>query len=67
MAISTTAFGVYFFLIKTKSKHHSTTYLSLMMLEASEEPQADLAWLALASMAVFISGEILEFSQTIYY
>lgn len=37
------------------------------MLEASEEPQADLAWLALASMAVFISGEILEFSQTIYY
>lgn len=60
MAISTTAFGVYFYLI---SKMHSTTSLSLLMLDvqskASEEPHTDLAWLALASMAVFITGEIL--------
>lgn len=60
MAISTTAFGVYFYLV---SKLHSTTSLSLLMLDiqskAGEEPHADLAWLALASMAVFITGEIL--------
>ncbi|XP_071339989.1 solute carrier family 2, facilitated glucose transporter member 8 [Trachinotus anak] len=46
MAISTTAFGVYFYLM---SKLHSST-------PPSEEPNTDLAWLALASMAVFISG-----------
>lgn len=60
MAISTTAFGVYFYLM---SKMHSTTSLSLLMLDvqstAGEEPHADLAWLALASMAVFITGEIV--------
>ncbi|XP_078107628.1 solute carrier family 2, facilitated glucose transporter member 8 [Sander vitreus] len=43
MAISTTAFGVYFYLMDIQSK-------------AGEEPHADLAWLALASMAVFITG-----------
>ncbi|XP_070760647.1 solute carrier family 2, facilitated glucose transporter member 8 isoform X2 [Enoplosus armatus] len=57
MAISTTAFGVYFYLM---SKLHSTTSMSLLMLDvqnkAAEEPHADLAWLALASMAVFITG-----------
>ncbi|KAM9361058.1 solute carrier family 2, facilitated glucose transporter member 8 [Symphorus nematophorus] len=56
MAISTTAFGVYFYLM---SITHKTT-LSHVMLdiqsEVGEEPHADLAWLALASMAVFITG-----------
>lgn len=60
MAISTTAFGIYFYLM---SKLHSSTSLSLMMQEASEEPHPDLAWLALASMAVFITGEILDFQS----
>lgn len=49
MAISTTAFGVYFYLMSTFPK---TTSLS----DVGEEPHADLAWLALASMAVFITG-----------
>ncbi|KAI3372121.1 hypothetical protein L3Q82_006974 [Scortum barcoo] len=57
MAISTTAFGVYFYLT---SKLHTPPSLSLLMLdvmnEAGEEPHADLAWLALVSMAVFITG-----------
>ncbi|XP_028269834.1 solute carrier family 2, facilitated glucose transporter member 8 [Parambassis ranga] len=44
MAISTTAFGVYFYLM---SKFHSA---------GGEEPHADLSGLALASMAVFITG-----------
>lgn len=54
MTISTTAFGVYFYLIP---KLHGTTGL------AGEEPHTDLAWLALASMAVFITGEILTHRQ----
>ncbi|XP_053182166.1 solute carrier family 2, facilitated glucose transporter member 8-like [Scomber japonicus] len=57
MTISTTAFGVYFYLM---SQRHSSTSLSLLELgvpsQVGEEPQADLAWLALASMAVFITG-----------
>ncbi|XP_042276300.1 solute carrier family 2, facilitated glucose transporter member 8 isoform X3 [Thunnus maccoyii] len=57
MAISTTAFGVYFYLI---SKVHSTTLTSDLVLgvqsQVGEEPHADLAWLALASMAIFITG-----------
>lgn len=64
MAISTTAFGVYFYLM---SKLPSTTSAGLLVLEiqstAGEEPHADLAWLALASMAVFITGEILYQSK----
>ncbi|XP_068560050.1 solute carrier family 2, facilitated glucose transporter member 8 [Cebidichthys violaceus] len=40
MAISTTAFGVYF----------------NIQSQAGVEPHADLSWLALASMAVFITG-----------
>ncbi|XP_070689918.1 solute carrier family 2, facilitated glucose transporter member 8 [Pempheris klunzingeri] len=50
MAISTTAFGVYFYLIH---KLHSGTTATLA---ATAEPHVDLAWLALASMAVFITG-----------
>uniref|UniRef100_A0A665TYB4 Solute carrier family 2, facilitated glucose transporter member 8 n=1 Tax=Echeneis naucrates TaxID=173247 RepID=A0A665TYB4_ECHNA len=46
MALSTTAFGVYFYLM---SKLHSAT-------TPGEEPHTDLTWLALASMAFFISG-----------
>lgn len=57
MAISTTAFGVYFYLM---SKHPSSSSLSVLMLDvqskAGEEAHSDLAWLALASMAVFITG-----------
>ncbi|XP_047448643.1 solute carrier family 2, facilitated glucose transporter member 8 [Mugil cephalus] len=58
MAISTIAFGVYFYLM---SKVHHTTSLSVLMLDiqtkATEEPPSNpLSWLALASMAVFISG-----------
>ncbi|XP_029296364.1 solute carrier family 2, facilitated glucose transporter member 8 [Cottoperca gobio] len=54
MAISTTAFGVYFYLM---SKFPPPSSLSLLVLDkAAEEPHADLAWLALASMAVFITG-----------
>lgn len=54
MAISTTAFGIYFYLM---SRVHNPASLNLMMQQTSEEPHVDLAWLALASMAVFISGE----------
>lgn len=44
MATSTTAFGVYFYLISSGA--------------AGGGAPADLAWLALASMAVFIAGEV---------
>ena len=60
MAISTTAFGIYFYLI---SGQHIPTSLSHTMLEASEAAHTDLAWLALASMAVFITGEALEIAS----
>ncbi len=53
MAISTAAFGVYFYLM---SKLNSST---------TEEPHTDLAWLALASMAVFITGKILGGGSTL--
>ncbi|KAM3610385.1 uncharacterized protein V6R79_003169 [Siganus canaliculatus] len=57
MVISTTSFGVYFYLV---SQFKSTTSLSDVMLDvqstASEQPHPDLAWLALASIAVFIAG-----------
>ena len=48
MAVSTTAFGVYFYLV---SQHGSG-------LLAADGLPADLAWLALTSMAVFITGEV---------
>nr|XP_020450679.1 solute carrier family 2, facilitated glucose transporter member 8 isoform X1 [Monopterus albus] len=57
MAMSATAFGVYFHLTP---KPPSTTSLSLLMQnvqsQAGEGASADLAWLALTSMAIFISG-----------
>ncbi|XP_075903182.1 solute carrier family 2, facilitated glucose transporter member 8 [Nelusetta ayraudi] len=43
MALSTTAFGIYFYM----TAHHNP---------ASGEPQTNLAWLALASTGVFITG-----------
>lgn len=52
MTISTTAFGIYFYLMAI---HHSST----TMLGAPED-HGDLAWLALASMAVFIAGKIID-------
>ncbi|XP_037633823.1 solute carrier family 2, facilitated glucose transporter member 8 [Sebastes umbrosus] len=65
MAISTTAFGVYFYLM---SKIHNPTSLSDLALDvqskAGEEPHAELAWLALASMAVFITGFALGWGPT---
>uniref|UniRef100_A0A3Q3EY07 Solute carrier family 2 member 8 n=1 Tax=Labrus bergylta TaxID=56723 RepID=A0A3Q3EY07_9LABR len=57
MAISTTAFGVYFYLTPPKP---SMTLQSGLLLDvqtsAAPEPHLDLAWLALVSMAVFITG-----------
>lgn len=57
MTVSTTAFGVYFYLM---SKVHSPNPRSLLMLDvqATAEPHTDLSWLALASVAVFISGDL---------
>lgn len=55
MAISTTAFGVYFYLM---ARLHPGKSLGLLILESTgEEADANLAWLALASMAIFIAGE----------
>nr|XP_057925504.1 solute carrier family 2, facilitated glucose transporter member 8 [Doryrhamphus excisus] len=45
MAISTAAFGVYFYLMSR-----------VRAGSAAEDPHADLAWLALASISVFIAG-----------
>lgn len=57
MALSTTAFGVYFYLV---SQQHSATSQHTLMLvvqsTAGPSPHQDLAWLALVSMAVFITG-----------
>ncbi|XP_068594456.1 solute carrier family 2, facilitated glucose transporter member 8 [Brachionichthys hirsutus] len=53
MAMSTTAFGVYFHLLS--KPHHSTVALDIQSAVA-EGPHPDLSWLALASMAVFITG-----------
>ncbi|KAM9811146.1 solute carrier family 2, facilitated glucose transporter member 8 [Neosynchiropus ocellatus] len=50
MAISTTAFGVYFYLM-TKPLHAGSSAQLL-----APETNGDLAWLALASMCVFIMG-----------
>lgn len=44
MTLSTTAFGIYFYMMA--HSHNS----------ASGEPQTNLAWLALASTGVFITG-----------
>lgn len=50
MTLSTTAFGIYFYMMA----HHNP---------ASGEPQTNLAWLALASTGVFITGEISHFHE----
>lgn len=52
MTISTTAFGVYFYLVAQKPTITAPT----IWLTAGSEPHVDLAWLALVSMAVFITG-----------
>lgn len=51
MTLSTTAFGIYFYLM---AHIHNP---------ASGEPQTNLAWLALASMGVFITGSISHFPE----
>lgn len=43
MALSTTAFGAYFYLVN-------------MQKQSGEQPHTDLSWLALLSMVVFITG-----------
>ncbi|XP_029916686.1 solute carrier family 2, facilitated glucose transporter member 8 [Myripristis murdjan] len=54
MAASTTAFGVYFHLM---DQAHSNASLSLLASEPQgPDVHADLTWLALASMGVFITG-----------
>ncbi|XP_037536112.1 solute carrier family 2, facilitated glucose transporter member 8 [Nematolebias whitei] len=53
MMISTTTFGVYFYLIP---KPPSTPSPLDLLTAAGVEPHSDLTWLALASMAIFISG-----------
>ncbi|XP_034027030.1 solute carrier family 2, facilitated glucose transporter member 8-like [Thalassophryne amazonica] len=56
MTVSTTAFGVYFYLI---SKTHNVTLSHMVQnvqLHESQAAHTDLSWLALTSMAVFIAG-----------
>ncbi|KAM3868013.1 solute carrier family 2, facilitated glucose transporter member 8 [Diretmus argenteus] len=55
MAISTAVFGVYFHLT---TKHHGNASVSFLASdpEWSQEVHVDLAWLAVASMGVFITG-----------
>ncbi|CAJ1069679.1 solute carrier family 2%2C facilitated glucose transporter member 8 [Xyrichtys novacula] len=57
MAISATAFGVYFYLV---SQQHSVATPSTLFQDVQSTvglaPHRDLAWLALTSMAVFITG-----------
>lgn len=57
MMISTTTFGVYFYLIP---KPPSTPSPLDLLTATGVEPHSDLTWLALASMAIFISGESHE-------
>ncbi|XP_017283267.1 solute carrier family 2, facilitated glucose transporter member 8 [Kryptolebias marmoratus] len=53
MMISTTTFGVYFYLMP---KPPSTPSPLDVQSAVGAEPHADLTWLALTSMAIFISG-----------
>ncbi|XP_013870096.1 solute carrier family 2, facilitated glucose transporter member 8 [Austrofundulus limnaeus] len=53
MMISTMTFGIYFYLM---SKPPTTSSPLDIQTAAGAEPHADLTWLALASMAIFISG-----------
>lgn len=52
MAISTTSFGVYFYLM---SQQHQPPTVALGVM-ATAAPALDLRWLALSSLAVFITG-----------
>lgn len=53
MCVSEAAFGIYFKLSATK--HANSTLLSTVM-EAQDATHTDLSWLALTSMAIFITG-----------
>ncbi|XP_068167520.1 solute carrier family 2, facilitated glucose transporter member 8 isoform X2 [Antennarius striatus] len=53
MAISTSTFGVYFYLM---SKPQNSTVLLDIQNTVGEGPHPGLSWLALASMVVFITG-----------
>ena len=56
MAISAAVFGVFFHL--TTGQHSNTSVLaSGAQGPLGAGPEVDLAWLALASMGVFIAGE----------
>ncbi|KAM7018773.1 solute carrier family 2, facilitated glucose transporter member 8 [Tautogolabrus adspersus] len=56
MSISTAAFGVYFYLTPKPSITLQNSLLLDVQTSAGLEPHQDLAWLALVSMAVFITG-----------
>ncbi|XP_062307684.1 solute carrier family 2, facilitated glucose transporter member 8 [Osmerus eperlanus] len=59
MSISTAVFGVYFKLSSQQHSNSSAPELSLLLSgqgQLYQEPQADLAWLALTSMGLFITG-----------
>ena len=60
MAISTALFGVYFWLA---SPQHAGHWVAMETPgPISLDPQPDLAWLALASMGLFITGKEHGFS-----
>lgn len=54
MAVSTTLFGVYFKIMEMHAKNASSVLPVTAMPDSTGE---QLAWLPLASMALFISGE----------
>ncbi|XP_046871955.1 solute carrier family 2, facilitated glucose transporter member 8 [Hypomesus transpacificus] len=59
MSISTAVFGVYFKLSSQQHSNSSAPELSLLLTgqgQLCQDPQADLAWLALTSMGLFITG-----------
>ena len=61
MSISTAVFGVYFKLSSQQHSNSSAPELSLLLTgqgQLCQDPQADLAWLALTSMGLFITGEL---------
>ena len=58
MAISAAVFGVFFHL--TTGQHNNMSMRAMapgVQGSLGAEPAVDLAWLALASMGVFIAGE----------
>ncbi|KAL0979612.1 hypothetical protein UPYG_G00187280 [Umbra pygmaea] len=54
MCLSTAAFGVYFKL--SSEAHGNSSGLGLVEGHLSQDPAADLSWLALTSMGIFITG-----------